>query len=252
MGSCICLRKSDLIVENDVVVTALRHAPYKWAVINPRPSMARSIPRQQQEQARQCGLYQEILSKELSRPNSCPTTTEESYPLTCLEVLDSISQKSDLLHTELKIVQQEQEDVTSQDRFADGVSMQFGSPGSSFKSRSLLGGYDNDREERRLSSFSHTTTESFFSHGTAEFGESDESSRRGSPSLLQPDVPAAKCSQFYIKPVTRKRLFSPRIRKLRCSHRLSKRYWANEKESLLQRSPAVGAQQCKSLQYKLT
>merc|ERR1719419_1176910 len=145
MGSCICMNKSDLIFENDDVVTALRHTPYRWAVINPRPSVSRLILRQQQDQSKRYALHQDVPYSELYESfNIC--SQESHYPLTCLEVLDSISVKSD---TSLEVVQQEQEEeVKSTDNSIAGIPRQLGSPGS-WKNRSILEADDNEdiREE---------------------------------------------------------------------------------------------------------
>jgi len=248
MGSCLCLRKSELIVENEdaVTTTTFEPTPYKWAVINPRPSLTRLLLRQQQHQAKQ--LAQEgVLSAEISQQSNvyplCPTLPESRYSLTCLEVLEGCSRKPDILDSSLSFHQQKQELVNTEVRSA-GISPQMvGSPACSLSSPQRIGENERSPLEDQLSSSTFSQgfkSESTFSHITAEFGESDESSFYGSPQkpLLQ-----EKLLHRAMKSEPRMRIFSPKYGRMRCSKRLPKKFWASEQEALLHKSPMLQQRQ---------
>jgi len=248
MGSCLCLRKSELIVENEneddeASTASFEPTPYKWAVINPRPSLQRLLCRQQQHQTNQLASQEELnvgVHEYLNNHPFSVTHIPESYCLTCLDVLEAYSRnpESYALDASPNSVQQKQnqEEVSNQDK-STGISPQMvGSPAWS-SSPQAAGQNERSCVEDQLSSstFSHIfKSESTFSHITAEFGESDESSLCGSPRkpLLQ-----EKMLYRENQPEPKIRIFSPKYGKLRCSQRLSKKFWASEQEALLQKSP---------------
>lgn len=246
MGSCLCLRKSELIVENEgaVTTTTFEPTPYKWAVINPRPSLTRLLLRQQQHQAKPLAL-QGVLSAEIShQSNACPTLIPESrYSLTCLEVLEGCTRTPDSPYTSLSFAQQKQ-DLVNTEINPTAISPQMvGSPGCCLSSPQAGG--ENERscleDHPSSSTFSHVfKSESTFSHITALFGESDESSLYGSPQkpLLQ-----EKLVHRVMKSEPKIRIFSPKYGRVRCSKRLPKKFWASEQETLLQKSPMLQQRQ---------
>jgi len=244
MGSCLCLRKSELIVEtedDEASTPSFEPTPYKWAVINPRPSLQRLLCRQQQHQTNQLASQEELNVGVHEYLNNHPfnaTHIPSSYSLTCLDVLEAYSRNpgSNALDASLSLVQQKQEKVNNTEK-STGISPQIvGSPAWS-SSPQAAGPNERSCVEDQLSSstFSHIfKSESTFSHITAEFGESDESSLCGSPRkpLLQ-----EKMLYRENQPEPKIRIFSPKYGKLRCSQRLSKKFWASEQEALLQKSP---------------
>jgi len=245
MGSCLCLRKSELIVEDEAAVTTttFEPTPYKWAVINPRPSLTRLLLRQQQHQGKQ--LAQEgVLSVEISPQSTVyplgPTPIPESHSLTCLEVLEGCSRDPDYLDYSLSCDQQKQELINTEVRSGRISPQMVGSPVCSISSPQRGGENERSSLEDQLSSstFSHGfKSESTFSHITAEFGESDESSLYGSPQkpLLQ-EIGHYQRARSPMQAEPRRRIFSPKYG-IRCSKRLPKKLWASEQEMLLQKSP---------------
>jgi len=243
MGSCLCLRKGELICEDeaDVTTTTFEPTPYKWAVINPRPSLTRLLLRQQQHQTKQLALPG-VLSAEISHQSNayplCPTLiSEPRYSLTCLEVLEGCTRLPDSPYASF-FDQQKQELVNSEINPAGSSPQMVGLPGcclSSPHERSCL------EDHPSSSTFSHVfKSESTFSHITAEFGESDESSIYESPEkpLLQ-----EKLVHRAMKSEPKIRIFSPKYGRMRCSKRLPKKFWASEQETLLQKSPILEKRQ---------
>lgn len=245
MGSCLCLRISALIAENEDVATVSFESapPYKWAVINPRPSLGRLLRREHQHQVKQLAPKGEfnLDPQHLSTHPSCAIPSTESHrSLTCLDVLEAYSRKSDDLDTTMNFF--EQKWVSSQDKSASISPQVDGSPPCVSR---LQRGDESEHsclEDQRSSLYSNIyKSESTFSHITAELGESDESSLCGSPQmpLLQ-----EKLVHHASKLEPKICMFSPKYGKLRSSKRLSKKYWTSERETLLQKS--LIPEQCRS------
>lgn len=243
MGSCLCCRKNKLIGDyDDVVITKnLESTPYRWAVIKPRPSLSRLPHRQQQHQIKLLSLhdkpFEEIPEQQVCTTNPlCATLLPKSHSMTCLDVLEAYSRKSDELDPSLNFI--EPKWVSSWDE-AGGISSHTRGLPAPISTQERV--YENEpkclQDQQSYSTFfdilkSESTT--------AEVGLSDQSSLFGSP---QKPLHQEKVVHRAIMPEPKTRIFSRRFGKYSVSKRLSNKYWASERETLLQRS---SVQQCQS------
>jgi len=233
MGSCLCLRLSEHVVDDEDDA-----APYKWAVINPRPSLARLRGQQQ------CQTQQQVSERELIMDQYNPTgdhSTAYTRSLTCLEILEQCSRKSEDFDSYLSHFQQKE--FCSREKSTGIPSQIVGSPVASILTPHQ--GEGNERscfDDQPLSStLGHVfKSESTFSNITTELGESDKSSSCGSPKkpLVEKKYVHRANEQ---EPKFRK--FSPKYSKLRISKQLPSKYCASEQETLLQKSPPEQCQE---------
>jgi len=241
MGACHCSRGSDHIVdkEDDARVNIIESPPYRWAVINPRPSLAR-LHRQQQHQIEQ-PVPQGTFFVDQQHPNTNHSTVYHRS-LTCLEMLELCSRKSHDLDSSLNFFQHEE--LCSREKSIEIPSQIVGSPTGSISTPQK-----SEEKERcclddqpSSSTFCHVfKSESTFSNITAELGESDKSSSCGSP---QKPLLEEKFVHRANEPERKFRMFNPKYSKFRISKRFTNKYCASEQQTLLQKSPLP--QQCQS------
>merc|ERR550534_1864366 len=110
------LCKSNLLVQDDVVVSTLAPTPYRWAVINPRPSVSGAVLSYYQGHYKECGYQTTAGSSIYQPPIFSPSKVQEAPPaLTCFDILESICQESELSGGQLQMVQQTQEEVKTEE-----------------------------------------------------------------------------------------------------------------------------------------
>jgi len=234
MGTCNCLRVSEQIIdkEDDVDFNTIESLPYKWAVINPRPSLA-GLHRQQQHQ-----IEQPVPQGNLIVDQKHPTTNHSTVyhrSVTCLEMLEFCSKESHDLDSSLNFFQQKK--LCSYEKSTELPSQIAGS-----RAACISTPQKGEEEERTClddqppsSTFCHVfKSESTFSNITAELGESDKSSLCGSPQKPQLKEKSLHCTN---EPERKIRMFSPKYCKMRIAKRLANKYCASEQETLLQKSP---------------
>jgi len=239
MGACHCSRLSKQIIakEDDASVNTIESRPFKWAVITPRPSVAR-LHRQQQLQIEQL-VPQGNFIVEQQHPTTDHSTVYH-HSLTCLEMLEFCARKSQDLDSSLNFFQQKE--LSSNAKSTEILSQIIGSPAAC--TSTPQNGEQKERSGDQLSSstFCHVfKSESTSSNITAELGESDKSSSCGSP---QKPLLKEKFLHRANGPESKFRVFRPKYSKMWISKRLSSKYCASEQETFLQKYPLH--QQCQS------
>jgi len=242
MGACLCLRLGEHIIdkEDDASFNTIESGPYKWAVINPRPSSAR-LHRQQQHQIKQ-PVSQGLLIVDHQHPTNADHSTVYHGSLTCLEILELCSRNINDLDSSPNYFQQKE---LCWHEKSNEIPLQIaGSPAACISTSEK--GEENERscvdDQPSSSTFCHVfKSESTFSNITAELGDSDKSSLCGSP---QEPLLEEKFTHRAKEPEPKFRMFNPKYSKLRILKRLSNKNCASEQETLLQKSPLP--QQCQS------
>lgn len=101
MCSCFCISKRNSIIDKQNAVDDLKHKPYRWAVINPRPSGNSVRLQQEQVHPKQVTSQEESCSFEFK--------SESHFALTGLEMLELTTTNCNELLTPGGSAQQEQE-----------------------------------------------------------------------------------------------------------------------------------------------
>jgi len=164
MGSCFCMRKSNLIIEEQNIADELKHKPYRWAVINPRPSGNSFAIYHEQAQPKQVAL-QRVSSYFYLK-------SESQYPWTCLDMLNLSPKKFNELATTGQSTQQGQEVMSTKSIVETGVSLQNRSPLNSPKP---LGEYWNKYLDDATGAAFSRNKHSAFLDSIVVVGESDSS-----------------------------------------------------------------------------